>query len=247
MPNFQMPIEKPEEIIPRLGKPDLHWKKGRSAFELSTSWMQAKGIPSPVRAVLDQTPDWRGAEFLEGIFERETILPGRGLPSQTDLLGIVALKDGNAILGVEGKVDEPFGELVRDWARGRPEEKPGEDSKAKAQRHRSEQNRRERLKALCGVLGVDPADTDDLYYQLFHRTCASIYEAKRFVYKRAVMLVHSFAEVPASPGMPACFDDFSAFARAVGMPVTAPGSISPSKLCDGIEMRLAWISDKVSA
>lgn len=43
MRNFQIAIEKPDEIIPRLGKKE-HWKKGRSAYELSTSWMQAKGL-----------------------------------------------------------------------------------------------------------------------------------------------------------------------------------------------------------
>jgi hypothetical protein len=46
MPNFQIAIEKPEEIIPRLGKPELHWKKGRSAYELATAWMEAGGIAS---------------------------------------------------------------------------------------------------------------------------------------------------------------------------------------------------------
>ena len=87
---------------------------------------------------------------------------------------------------------------------------------------------------------------DKLRYQLFHRTCAAIYEAKRFGYQRAIMLVHSFAERPVPPAMPTCFDDFAAFTRAVGMPVSSPGSISAMKLCDGIEVRLAWVSDKVS-
>jgi hypothetical protein len=46
MGSFHIPIEKPEEIIPRLGKQELHWKKGRSAFELSTAWMEAHGTGS---------------------------------------------------------------------------------------------------------------------------------------------------------------------------------------------------------
>lgn len=128
MPNFQIAIERPEEIFPRLGNPELHWKKGRSAFELSTEWMRAQGFPPSVREVLDRASEWRGAELLEGIFERETELPGRGKPSQTDLLAIVRHKDGNAILGVEGKVDEPFGELVSEWLKGQPKETPGEES-----------------------------------------------------------------------------------------------------------------------
>ena len=246
MSRFHIAIDQPDEIIPRLGKPELHWKKGRSAFELSTSWMRAKGFPPSVRAMLDQTPEWRGADLLEGIFERETALPGRGLPSQTDLLGIVSLEDGNAILGVEGKVDEPFGELVGEWLKGKPGEKPGEEPAAKTQRDRSKKNRAGRLATLCELLDVDPRDVDNLHYQLFHRTCAAIYEAKQFGYRRAMMLVHSFAEMPAPPAMPACFDEFRAFAHAVGMPITSPGFISPSKRCDEIELRLGWVSDSIS-
>ncbi len=229
MPNYQIAIQKPEEIIPRLGKPELHWKKGRSAFELSTAWMQATGFPQSVRAAIDQAAEWRGAELLEGFFERETVLPGRGRPSQTDLLAIVRLKDGNAILGVEGKVDEPFGPRVDEWLA---------DAK--------DQNRKDRLAGLCSTLNLNSETVGSLFYQLLHRTCASIYEAKRFGYKRAIMLVHSFAERPTPPAMPACFEDFCAFSRHVGMPVASPGSISSAKLCDGIEVRLAWTSDAIS-
>ena len=227
MPNFQIAIEKPEEIIPRLGRPALHWKRGRSAFELSTKWIQARGFPPSVRAVLDQASEWRGAELLEGFFERETQLPARGKPSQTDLLAIVQLKDGNAILGVEGKVDEPFGTRVREWLLGAKDE-----------------NRKNRITGLCSTLDIASESAGDLYYQLLHRTCAAVYEAKRFGYMRAIMLVHSFAGKPAHPAKPACFDDFSAFAQAVGMPVADPGTISEFRICDGVELRLAWASEK---
>jgi Domain of unknown function (DUF6946) len=230
MSNFHIAVERPEEIKPRLGKPELHWKKGRSAFELSNAWMQAGGLPAAVRSVLEQAPEWRNATFLDGVFERETGLPGNGRRSQTDLLAVCALKDGNAILGVEGKVDEPFGPLVGDWL-------------ADARN----QNRADRLSGLCATLGVDVKVAGCLFYQLFHRTCASIYEAKRFGYKRAVMLVHSFAEAGAHSPVPPGFADFSKFSKAVGMPVVRPGSISQPKTCEGIEVRLAWVSDKPSS
>lgn len=246
MPNFQMPIKKPEEIKPRLRKPE-HWRKGRSAFELSTAWMTARGIPQSVRSVLDQASEWRNAALLDAIFERQTALSGRGGPTQTDLLGIVALKEGNAILGVEGKVDESFGDLVGEWLKGAPKEKPEEDAADKAQRERSRQNCANRLDALCATLEVDPRGLGKLYYQLFHRTCAAIYEAKRFGYRRAIMLVHSFAEKPAPPAMPACFEDFSAFASAVRMSVDSPDSISEPRVCGGVQLRLAWAADKVSS
>lgn len=186
-------------------------------------------MPPSVRTVIEQAPEWRNAVFLEGIFERETGLPGRGRPSQTDLLAILALRDGNAVLGVEGKVDEPFGPLIDEWLAG------SEDK-----------NRSDRIAGLCATLGVDVKVVGGLFYQLFHRTCASIYEAKRFGYKRAIMLVHSFAETRASPEYPAWFSDFKRFSIATGMLVTNPNSISLPKFCDGIEVRLAWVSDRPS-
>jgi hypothetical protein len=225
MGSFQISIERPEEIIPRLGKQELHWKKGRSAFELSTAWMQATGIPETVRKTIEQAAQWRDAKFLEGMFERETKLPGRGRPSQTDLLAIVALQDGNAIIGVEGKVDEPFGPLTEAWLR-----------------EAKDQNRQERLNGLCSTLGIEQEVVSGLYYQLLHRTCATIYEARRFGYRRALMLVHSFAQ-SSETSSPACFAEFSAFSKALQMPVLRPGSISAPKVCEGIEARLAWVND----
>jgi hypothetical protein len=93
--------------------------------------------------VIDEAPEWRGAVLLDGIFERETDIPGKGYRSQTDLLAIVALKNGNAILGIEGKVDEPFGRLVEEWL-----------AEAK------DRNREDRLSGLCATLSVDAKSVD---------------------------------------------------------------------------------------
>jgi hypothetical protein len=103
-----------------------------------------------------------------------------------------------------------------------------------------------RLAGLCETLDVNPKEIEGLYYQLFHRTCAAVYEAKRFGYRRAIMLVHSFAETITNPASPACFADFKAFSEAIGIPVSSPGRVSPSKMCDGIEVRLAWVSQAPS-
>jgi hypothetical protein len=244
MSSFHIHIKDPREIIPRLGKGERHWKQGRSAYELSTKWMQAGGIPPAVKAVLQTVPEWRPVELLEGIFERETALPGRGRPSQTDLLAIVRLQAGNAVLAVEGKVDEPFGPLVDDWLAGRA------DAQAPATGRGSEDggaNRKVRLAGLCKILCVDPGAVGRLHYQLFHRTSAALYEALRFGYGRAAMLVHSFAPAPAAPSTPAGFAEFQAFARVIGMPVASPNTISTAKICEGIEVRLAWVSDQTIA
>lgn len=221
---FQIPIERPEEIIPRLGKQALHWKKGRSAYELSNAWMLAGEFPSKVRDALRQAPEWAEAKLLEAIFERETKLGSRGRPSQTDLLAIASLQDENAVLGIEGKVDEPFGPRVVEWLS-----------------NATDGNREARLAGLCGTLEIDANPPGHLYYQLFHRTCAAIYEAQRFRYRRALVLVHSF-----SPSG-AWFPEFSEFSRAVQMPVDRTGVLSASRMCSGIEMRLGWVSDALSA
>lgn len=241
---FQIPIERPEEVRPRLGDPDRHWKPGRSAFELATAWMRAGDIPALVRSVLDQAPEWTGAELLEAIFERSTALPGRGYASQTDLLGIISLADGNAILGVEAKVDEPFGELVGEWLEGTLRRNRAEsDADFELRRERSKTNRADRLQSLCGILEVDEARVGDLHYQLIHRTCAAVYEAKRFRYRRAMMLVHSFAAADGTTGFPPCFEEFRAFSHVLGMPVSKPGSVSLAKSLGGVELRLGWVTD----
>jgi len=227
MARYHIAIERPEEIIPRLGKQELHWKEGRSAFELSNAWMSAKGFPASVKAVIEQAPEWRNAELLDGIFERETPLPGRGKASQTDLLAVVRLKQGNGLIGVEGKVDEPFGPSIAEWL---GQAKDG--------------NRADRLAGLCSALNIDTADAGPLAYQLLHRTCAVIFDAQQFRYRDAIMLVHSFDH--SNPGNPAGFSRFNEFARILGLALKSPQSISDAKSYGGVNLRLAWVSDDLA-
>ena len=108
-------LSEPEHVQPYLAKPDLHWKKGYSAYELASNWIRADDIPPTVRKVLDTCPAYQQATLIEGLFERETELRTPGRPSQTDLLVLAWLKNGLGIIGVEGKVNEPFGEIVSKW------------------------------------------------------------------------------------------------------------------------------------
>ena len=91
-------IRKPADVKPHLAQPDLHWKKGYSAYELAHSWLHAGDIPVRVRAVLDTCPEYAGAHLVEGLFERDVDLRTPGRRSQTDLLAFVKLAHGNAVI-----------------------------------------------------------------------------------------------------------------------------------------------------
>jgi hypothetical protein len=98
----------PEDIIDHLGSGDEQWKPGRPAYEIAYSWYDAAGIPKSVQAVLDTDKLYRGAQMLDGFFERKVAI-APGAESQTDLMVIAAVEGGLAVIAVEGKGAEPFG------------------------------------------------------------------------------------------------------------------------------------------
>lgn len=212
-------IQKPEDVIPHLAKQRHHWKKGYSAYELAHSWLGTDGIPAAVRSVLDTCPDYVNTDLIEGFFERPVTLRTRGYPSQTDMLAFVKSVYGYAVIAVEGKVDERFGELVSNWN----DHKPG---------------KKRRLESLCATLGLRVAGIGGIRYQLLHRTASAIYEAQRYKTERAIMLVHSFSVTDTS------FGDFQAFTESMGVPVQTVNQVSEELECEGIRLRLAWVKDQ---
>jgi hypothetical protein len=212
-------IANPEDIIPFLAAQEKHWRKGRSAYELAHLWMDAGGIPRTVKDVLAIRSELAGAELLEGHFERSTEIPGRGRKSQTDLLAICETAVGKIVIGVEGKVDETLGPLVRDWDDGSP-------------------NKQTRLAGLLAMLGIASTDANDLRYQLLHRTAAAMIEARAFGVDRAVMLVHSFDP------RHAWFDDFARFAERLGTPCPKPGRLSDWVRLHGLDLSIGWCADQ---
>ena len=198
----------------------MHWKKGYSAYELAHSWIGANGIPKRVAAILDQVADFRNMELIEGFFEKDTDLRSPGRPTQTDLLALIGDGDSFAVLGIEGKVDEPFGPLVSEWlVNASPAKKA-------------------RLSELCETLGLTGCDVSNLRYQLLHRSAGAIYEAERYKVSRAVMLVHSFSEDHR------WFEDFRAFVEAIGAPVDGPDELSAEVVFEKVILRLGWVSDQ---
>ena len=215
---YAQEIVKPKDVIPHLSKRERDWKKGYSAYELAHSWVNAGDIPATVRSVLDTCPEYAGAQFVEGLFERDVDLRTPGHRSQTDLLAFVKLDHGNAVIAVEGKVEESFNNVVSVWNNS-----PG---------------KQRRLEALCASLGLRVADVGDIRYQLLHRTASAIYEAQRYRTRRAIMLVHSFNPTDAS------FGAFQAFAALMGTPVRTVNRVSEESACEGVRLRLAWVRDR---
>ena len=117
---------------------------------------------------------FRDVKMLIAFPEYKVSLPGGKRASQSDIF-VLAKGDGKLIsITVEGKVDEPFGEVVSEW---RLKDKGGKE---------------DRLKFLCEQLMLSADLVGGIHYQLLHRTASAIIEAKKFNAPIALMLVHVF-------------------------------------------------------
>jgi hypothetical protein len=178
-----------------LGKPKLHWKSGRSAMSAAACWEENEPrLPPEISAVFEASGDEAlgSLEMLVAIPEWEVDLPGGDRPSQTDVLAITRNELGLVILGVEAKVDEPFGPTL------------GE------KKINASTGQQERVAYLEHELGCAAPLGDEIRYQLLHRTVSALLTARAFHASTAVMLVHSFS--PDSRWR----EDFEAFAEALG-------------------------------
>jgi len=217
---LHVPVIQPKDVIPHLAKQELHWRAGYSAQELAFAWCNANtNFPNAVQMALNTASEYARAKLVDGFFEREVELGTPGRNSQTDLMVVVDLGKELGVIAAEGKVEESFADMVKEWSNT-----PG---------------KMQRLEHLCRTLGLDPLSVGDLRYQLLHRTASAIYEAQRYHCHHALMLVHSFSPTHR------WFVDFVAFSRAMGMLVEQPGLCSPSKTCEGVALRLAWVADSV--
>jgi len=88
-----VPLAKPEDIIPLLGK-KIHWREDRSAYEAAYSWFDAPGIPKSVRTVIETDRVFVRAVLDKAFFEKQTKLDAYRRPSQTDVLAILQTKSG---------------------------------------------------------------------------------------------------------------------------------------------------------
>jgi hypothetical protein len=212
------PFGTPHDARAYLADPIKHWRPDHSAMELAERWIGAGGLPASVEAVLRTSETYAGCRLVEGFFEREVELGTKGRPSQTDLLVLVRLDDGLAVIAVEGKAREPFGPVVSKW----------NDSEGK----------QDRLDDLCGRLGLAASAVGHLRYQLLHRTVSALIEAHRYGAGEALMLVHSFDADDASLG------DYKDFAKAMDLTGATTNAITSATTRDGITLRLGWVKER---
>ncbi len=217
-------MRAPEDVIPHLGSPS-HWRDCHSAKAIAESWF--RGLPMMVEHTLKQrcsTDAFGQVELVDAFLERRTALGVGTSPSQADALAILGLPHGLAIMTVEGKVRESFGQLVGSWVAGAP------PNSAKPRL----------LVSLRETLGLQSTDVAGLRYQLLHRTASAIYEARRYRAKIAVMMVHSFDPDDAGAA------DFQAFASAMGFEGAAATRTAGPVHRGDIDLYLGWTADRCS-
>jgi hypothetical protein len=176
-----------------LAKPQLHWKKGRSAMTAAASWEYASNaLPPEITALLNSSldDDLSELELLAAIPEWEVSLEGGDTASHTDVLALAHNDRGLCVVAVEAKVDEDFGPLVKE------------------KRIKPSDGQTSRLNYLQSLLGLKTLD-DGIRYQLLHRTASAILTARDFHAGVAVMMVQSFGKKASLR------EDFDAFCRAL--------------------------------
>lgn len=208
-----------------LADPYLHWKRGRSAWEMAVSWEAVRssdrGLPTEIASVLSAHEDFADPRLLLGIVEHRVHLDTPRTPSQNDLWCVLGTSSGSVSVAVEGKAGEDFDRRLVDWQES--------GSKAKAAR----------LTFLTDVLGLSDTPALSLRYQLFHRTASAVLEARRWGLAKALMLVQSFAESQSS------FQDYLAFADLLEISGSRNEIAGPRQL-DGVALYLSWVDSPLA-
>lgn len=180
MSKFFIPTENPDDWKNFLDKPNRQWKSNHSAKAMAYNWQEAGGFPIEIKKVFRESgfPAFKGINMLMAFPEYKVPLPGGGKASQNDIF-VLAKSDNRLIsIAVEGKADEPFGEVISEW------------------KTHDMGGKKERLEFICALLKLSPDLVDDVYYQLLHRIASAVIKAQEFNATIALMLVHVFKKTP---------------------------------------------------
>lgn len=217
MSKIYKPTRGAEDWSEFLADPILHWKTGYSAKSMAYAWEENSGMPPRIRQTLEGAFK-ANIEPLIVIPEYKVPLPGGRTQSQNDAFVLARIGDQMAVIMIEGKVAEPFGDTISKWfALG---------SKGKE----------ERLAYLTETLGLPETPPEHLRYQLFHRTASALIEGARFKADMAIMLVHSFSQTHK------WFEDYRAFAELMVCKDAQLGNVTKSELKTEIPLYLGWVT-----
>ncbi len=216
MNKVYIPSKKAKDWKQFLADPKKQWKRGYSARTLAHCWHDADGIPNHVKKVLCRATELAGLETLIVIPEYKVPLPGGAGPSQNDVWVLGRTENDLVSIAVEGKVSEPFGPTIGEWG---PNLSGG---------------KKERFDFLCSVLGLHTKPSENIRYQLLHRTASAIIEARRFHANHAVMLVHSFGSKNE------WFADYECFISLFGVSAAIDETVSVGKR-SGVWLHFAWV------
>jgi len=217
MTKIYRPTRNAEDWRDFLADPVLHWKTGYSAKSMAYAWEENAGMPQRIIQALGTALDGN-IEPLLVIPEYKVPLPGGRTQSQNDAFVFARIGDQTAVIMIEGKVEEPFGDPISKWF--------DPNSKGKV----------ERLDYLTKTLGLASNPPVHLRYQLFHRTASAIIEAQRFKADLAIMLVHSFSQTHK------WFGDYAAFADLMKCDGAQLGNVVKSSLKTVRPLYLGWVT-----
>ncbi|MHC2795526.1 hypothetical protein ACVINZ_004538 [Mesorhizobium jarvisii] len=191
MSRIYLPSQGDEDWRRLLADPIKHWREGYSAMCLARCWEKAGGLPSEIARLLTLIGPL--PELLLALPEHKVPLPGsqRG-DSQNDLFALIRAGGHTVAVTIEGKVDEPFDQPLGRWLAN------------------ASDGKRKRLAFICELLGLTQPLSDNIRYQLLHRTASAVIEARRFKTDAAAMIVHSFSPTRR------WFEDYSAFVALFG-------------------------------
>lgn len=211
-----------------LADPYLHWRRGKSAWEMEVAWesqrTEPSGLPPEVCRALGAHEAFRAPELLLGIVEHRVALDTSKTPSQNDLWCMLKTETGLASVAVEAKAGEDFDKPIGEWL--------GKDNESASKRRR--------LTFRCDILQTSREPNPELRYQLFHRAASAILEARRWRAPKALMLVQSFKESPTS------WSDYAAFVALFGLSAQRDAIAGPARLKDA-DLYFAWVDSPLAS
>jgi hypothetical protein len=187
---------QPIESVPAwevLASPgEARWAEGYSAHALAEAWIDDRG-PKALLALFETDGRFDGLRLDRATAEEQTRFDAFSGPRNHDLLVEASDSRGRVTIGVEGKVNERFGQTVSQYkaAADRKRER-GEATNAPARLQAL-------LRSLAGLDLEHEPRLGSLGYQLFSATAGTLAAAQERKASRAAFVVHELRTPIADP------------------------------------------------